>query len=168
MDTGTTIIAIILLLICIMPFMIMYIKSSRKEKQILNALSTAASDQHLKINEQDVWHETGIGIDHAENVLFFIRNNNDSSESINLSLHEVQHCKKIIESRTPLTARTEPDMAVKLALSFTLREKAKDDIVLEFFNSKLSGLTISNEYLLLEKWHHIIQQKLTELSLTTN
>lgn len=168
MDSGTTIIAIILLLVCIIPFIMMYIKSSRKEKHLSQALSKAASSQHMKINEQDIWHETAIGIDHAENVLFFIQEKNAISLTNIFPLHEVDHFKKVIEGGNHQTVQAAPDIAEKLGFTCSFKDKTKEHISIEFFNSKKNGMTISNEYLLLEKWHQIIQQKLSEIKLTSS
>ena len=75
MDFGLIVITIIILALCIVPFVIMGRNSKKKEKQILQSLFDLAGKHNYTVSQFDLWNHAAIGSDEGMNMIFFTKKN---------------------------------------------------------------------------------------------
>ena len=161
MDTATTITAIIIILICIIPFILINRHSRNKEKPFLEALSGLAQKNNYTVSQHDIWSNTAIGIDEAANIVFFTKKVKDIQMGQQLALAEIKKCRVMI---TNSIASNKEDSNFKevdtLCLAFTHKEKSNEEIVLEFYNADINRSGLTGELQLAERWCKIANDKI--------
>ena len=90
MDLGTTIIGIIIVIICIFPFILMGFNNSQKRKKALQHLSDTAKINNCTIEKSEFWHLTSIGIDQSNKMLFFTRKTDGAATCDTIDLSKMQ------------------------------------------------------------------------------
>jgi len=75
MELGTTIVGIVIILICIIPFALMSINNKKKEKKLLRGLSAFAERNSFKISRYELWNNSTIGIDDTSLTIFCMSSN---------------------------------------------------------------------------------------------
>lgn len=156
MDFGTTIIGVVIILLCILPFVIKAINSKRKEQQLLNNLFSIAKEKNCAITEHSVWNNSAIGIDNTNKALFFINTKNNYNKHI--LLQEASKCRVVNTNRIVGTGSNSSKVIDKLELMITLKNKS--EVVIEFYNTEHDSLSLTSEIQLMEKWNAIINKNI--------
>ncbi|MBV6474386.1 MAG: hypothetical protein JPMHGGIA_02692 [Saprospiraceae bacterium] len=164
MDLGTTIVGIVIILICIIPFALMSINSRKKEKKLIQGLSDIANRNNCKISRHELWNNSIIGIDDTVLMIFFTRKSKDNETSQQINLTEIQKCRVINSSRTVSNKEGNFKVVEKLELAFSFQDKSKSEVVLEFYNADYDSLTLMGELQLVEKWCKIFNDKISEMT----
>ncbi len=73
MDSGTIITAIIFILVCSIPFIIMSRNAKKKERKFLKALFKIAGNNNCKVSNYDFSGHAAIGIDETSDMVFFVK-----------------------------------------------------------------------------------------------
>ena len=108
MDNQTTIIGLIILILCIFPFFLIRIKNEKKRKKLFQILLDIAKRNQCHIRKSEFWSQSVIGIDTSKKMLFFSKNANDSKEYIAINLAEIQNCNLVIsKNNTKLVDKLE-------------------------------------------------------------
>ncbi|MBK9489384.1 MAG: hypothetical protein IPO07_11795 [Haliscomenobacter sp.] len=155
MDLGVTLTGVIIVLLCIIPFVVMSQNSKRKKQQKLQNLFDFAAKNEGNITQHDLWHKSSIGLDETNNTIFFIRTLQDKEITQVVKLGDMQKCQLINTGRT-LNEQESPIKVIdKLELAFTPRDKQQASIVLEFFKVDSDSLTLTGELQLAEKWTNL-------------
>lgn len=156
MDLGVTLTGVIIVLLCIIPFVVMSQNSKRKKQQKLQDLFDFAAKNEGNITQHDLWHKSSIGLDETNNTIFFIRTLQDKAITQVVKLEDMQKCQLINTGRT-LNDQDNGQVKVidKLELAFTPRDKQQAAIVLEFFKVDSDSLTLTGELQLAEKWTNL-------------
>ena len=94
MDLETSIIGIIIVAICILPFIIIGFNNSKKRKKTLQHLSDTAKNNNCTIEKSEFWHLTAIGIDQSNKMLFFTRRTDDTAIYKTIDLSQIQKVKR--------------------------------------------------------------------------
>ena len=79
MDIQTTIIGVIILLLCLLPFLLLGVKNKNKRKKVFQILLDIAKRNQTYINKSEFWSQSVIGIDTSKKILFFSKNANDNN-----------------------------------------------------------------------------------------
>lgn len=164
MDLGTTIIGIVFILICIIPFALMSIRSKKKKKKLLQGLFEIAEKNNCKISRYELWNNSTIGIDDTALMIFYTRKSKDIETSKQINLVEIQKCRVVNSSGTLGNKDGNLMVADKLELAFSFQDKSKNEVVLEFYNVNYDSLTLTGELQLIEKWCKIFNDKISEMS----
>ena len=155
MDLGVTLTGVIIVLLCIIPFVVMSQNSKRKKQQKLQNLFDFAAKNEGNITQHDLWHKSSIGLDETNKTIFFIRILQDKAITQVVKLGDMQKCQLINTGRT-LNEQESPIKVIdKLELAFTPRDKQQATIVLEFFKVDSDSLTLTGELQLAEKWANL-------------
>ena len=155
MDLGVTLTGVIIVLLCIIPFVVMSQNSKRKKQQKLQNLFDFAAKNEGNITQHDLWHKSSIGLDETKNTIFFIRILQDKEITQVVKLGDMQKCQLINTGRT-LNEQESPIKVIdKLELAFTPKDKQQASIVLEFFKVDSDSLTLTGELQLAEKWANL-------------
>ncbi len=164
MELGTTIVGIVIILICIIPFALMSINNKKKEKKLLRGLSAFAERNSFKISRYELWNNSTIGIDDTSLTIFYTRKSRDIETSQQINLAEIQKCRVINSSRTWSNKDGNFKVIDKLELVFSFQDKGKNEVVLEFYNAEYDSSTLTGELQLVEKWCKIFNEKISEMT----
>ncbi len=159
MDLGTLEIALVLVAICIVPFIILGKNNKKRDKQLLQSLLDSASKEDCKITQSEYLNDVAIGLDETNNKLFFFKKIESTEIAQHVNLLEMKSCG-ILNSNRPMNSKKHKDIIIeKIGMSFTPLDKNKAHEIFEFFNSEETML-LSGELQLAQKWVKIVNNLL--------
>ena len=159
MDFGLTITGIIMFAICSLPFVLPYFSRKKQKKQLFQSLLTIAEQQNCKITQHECWGDFIIGLDEAENALFYYKNKNDNEIKTHINLSDIQNCKVITTSKSNENNNSMIKFTEKIELNFSSITKNNPNFLLEFYNAQ-DGFQTIPDILLIGKWEKIINERL--------
>ena len=162
MESEITIIGLIIVLICILPFAWMSINRKRREKKFLRQLSEIAQRNNCNISRYDLWNNSAIGIDDVALSVIYVRKTKDQISAEHINLSEIQKCRIINSGRTVSNKGSHYNVVDKLDLGFTFRDQNKKEALLELYNTEHDNLTLNGELQIGEKWCKIVNDKISE------
>ena len=148
MDSTSLTIGIILLIVCVLPFILFSVKNRKKRKKRIQNLIKKAQENNATIQEKDDWNQSIIGIDKTNKMLFFSKKSEEFDKFISINISELLKCR--IE-------RTENKHNVLEKLELELTFASRPTIVLEFFNKNETRL-ILNEIEIIQKWQTLLNK----------
>lgn len=153
MDLGTTIIGIICVAICAMPFILTNRSRKKKVKQQLLSLKDLAKQQNCDITQHEICGNYAIGIDQSKNFVFFqLKSSREEIKQQFVDLSAVKDCNIVNINRS---TTNNSKIIERLELHLTPKDKNKPGIVLEFYNNELS-YQFSGEMQSIEKWGKLV------------
>lgn len=148
MDQSSATIGIILVIVCVLPFIFFSINNSKKRKKRIQNLVKKAKDNNATIQEKDDWNQSIIGIDKTNKMLFFSKKSEEFDKFISINISELLKCR--IE-------RTENKHNVLEKLELELTFASKPTVVLEFFNIDETRILL-NEIEIIQKWQTLLNK----------
>jgi len=150
MDLTTSIIGAIIVALCITPLVMAHNKRKKRERKLLQSLVDNAASHSGRITNHDIWANTAIGIDAADNRLYFLRRK-EAEEDVHqqVSLNDIRSVRINGGQNSGHTER----------IDIVLEHVNVPPVILEFYNEKQS-LQINQELHLARKWHAIIDSQL--------
>ena len=148
MDSTSLTIGIILLIVCVLPFILFSVNNSKKRKKRIQNLIKKAQENNATIQEKDDWNQSIIGIDKTNKMLFFSKKSEEFDKFISINISELLKCR--IE-------RTENKHNILEKLELELTFASKPTVVLEFFNKDETRL-ILNEIEIIQKWQTLLNK----------
>lgn len=155
MDIKTTIIGVILLLICILPLLLLGSNKKNKQKKMLESLFDFAQQNNSQITQHEIMGEILLGIDEKKSHLFFMKYFREDIIKHQIDLHEIQFCKIKNSSRSI----NNTSIVEKLELQLIPKDKNQKEKMLEFFNNDHSNQMV-NELQTIEKWNILVNEHL--------
>lgn len=159
MDSGTIIIGVIALAICILPFIALSRSRKKTEQQRLSALQNFAARQNCQLSEYEFCGNLSIGLDMVNKCVFALRKTEGGEISQYINLHGVQQCKAIQTSRNLNSKEGEYKVIDRIDLSFVPVAKNEPDTLLEIFNAQ-ENLQMVGELQLADRWEKRISNLL--------
>ncbi|WP_452223556.1 hypothetical protein [Lacinutrix chionoecetis] len=156
METGMLITDIILLAIVIIPFLLIIRGTKKKDKKIYKALETVVKINNGVLTNSTVHNSFALGIDNADNKLYFVKNNLENINSQIINLNEMEFCRVETVTQSIKSNKTSYLVTDKLLLSFVQKNKAAS-INLELFNSALDT-QLNGEVAVADSWKTKINQ----------
>ncbi|MDN3655983.1 hypothetical protein QWZ08_10125 [Ferruginibacter paludis] len=160
MDIGTSVTAILIVIACIIPFVIMNKINARRERQFLQPLFNLAEHHQSRLSQYDTWSHSAIGIDHTNGIVFFFKKINNIETSREIRLSAIKKCRVIHVSKTVNDGQENFKGIARLTLAFEHLDNTKADELLEFYNADSDGESLTGELQLVEKWRHLIDNKM--------
>lgn len=148
MDSTSLTIGIILVIVCVLPFILFSVNNSKKRKKRIENLVKKAKESNATIQEKDDWNQSIIGIDKTNKMLFFSKKSEEIDKFISINISELLKCR--IE-------RTENKHKVLEKLELELTFASKPTVVLEFFNKDETRI-ILNEIEIIQKWQTLLNK----------
>jgi hypothetical protein len=148
MDATSLTIGIILLIICVLPFIIFSIINSKKRKKRIQNLIQKAKENNALIHEKDDWNQSIIGLDKTNKMLFFSKKSEEIDKFISINISELLKCR--IE-------RTDNKLKALEKLELELTFASKPTVVLEFFNKDETRILL-NEIEIIQKWQTLLNK----------
>ncbi len=162
MDTGTIIIGIVSIALCVLPLVVMHRIKRKGENQRLAALENLAAQHNCKISQHEFCGELVLGIDETNNFVFFLKKTADKEIAQHINLSGIHACN-IINTGSNLNSKEgEYKVIDKLELRFTPVAKNEPDLLLEIYNARES-MQLVGELQLIKKWEKIINDRLATL-----
>ncbi len=152
MDTSTTIIGLILVLFCALPFVLMAKKSAEKRKIKMQTLTNYVQKNNGSVHQYEFWNQIGIAIDTTNKMLYFSSNTQEIDSYQAFYLKDYKTCT-IVKSEDNTKAIN------KLELQLNPFDKTKPDTFIKFYERGKS-LLIANELEIIQKWETIIKEQL--------
>lgn len=166
MDTSSTLIALLIVIICILPFAMLYFRRRKKVRAILHSLHSLAGQSGRSISEHDIWGDRVIGMDEDESNLFAILKIDGGTRTYKISLGEIRECRLIQNVRTIRNKEGVFTVTDLLGLAFVYADTKKGVEALEFYNPEFDQSTLSGELQLAEKWHRLVSNALKHVGVS--
>jgi hypothetical protein len=151
MDLGSSVIGIIFLLLCALPFILMSRSRKKREKSLMQALTNMATEKNCKIHQHELFANFAIGFDNSNAVVMFYRKIGEMISEQFVYLQDVQSCKVLNASRTVAGNSGNQKIIEKLELVFIPSIKSKPEVRLEFFNASITP-QLFGELQSIQKW----------------
>lgn len=159
MDWGTAIVGLIMLLICIVPFVIMYYNRVKKENKILQSLNEIAQPHNCKISQHEFCGDFVLGIDESRNFVFFFKQKKEEAISQFVDLAEIQTCQVVKKTRNVKNDIGSLGFIERVELSFTPTNKNKGETSFELYDEE-TNMQLSGELQFVDKWTKQINDRL--------
>ncbi|MCL5129745.1 hypothetical protein [Algibacter sp. L4_22] len=156
MELGTTLIGIICVAICAMPFVLTNRSRKKIVKNQLIALKDLAKQHNCEITQHDIYSYYAIGIDEFNNSISFISKDEEAVKEQFINLSTISRCKIVNISKSRGKSGKQID---ELYLKLSFIDKTKPDIMLEFYNAEVS-YQLGEELQSIDKWNKIINNLL--------
>lgn len=154
--------------VCLFLLIIILVSANKNKKQkqinFLKPLNNLAQSVDCKVTRNDIWNNSVIGIDEARNYVFVIQKNITGDAKLAINLSEVFRCRVTEKSRVSGPKEGNIKAFDRIDLVFTLKDKSKPEILVEFYNSDTDRLTLAGELQLAEKWCAIINNRSAQLN----
>lgn len=150
MDLGTGLTALIMLAVCVLPFIVMNQKKQKRIKHLKQTFTDFAKETNHTIGEYDICGGIVIGLDSTSSTLYFVKENATTNVKINL---EIKNISSVSTDKTHLNETSAFD---KIALTFSLKDNASKLTQFVLFDSD-DRLQLDGELQLAEKWQKTIQ-----------
>ncbi|MBP6755136.1 MAG: hypothetical protein KA210_03230 [Bacteroidia bacterium] len=148
MDATSLTIGMILLIICVLPFILFSVNNTKKRKKRIENLIRKAKENNAIIQEKDDWNQSVIGIDKTKKMLFFSNNSDEFDKFNSINISELYSCT--IE-------KTENKQKSIEKLELELKFISKPTMLLEFFNKNETRLLV-NEIEIIQKWQMLLNK----------
>lgn len=159
MDLGSTLVGLIIIALCVIPFILLSRGSKRKNKQMLLELESIAKEQSCIINKHEFCGDFVIAIDEAKKHLFFYKENNQHQSKLFVDLAHIKSCRINKVDKRIQNMDGAYTIIDKLSLCFKPRANNQKEIQLELYNSDVN-LQLSGELQLIEAWQQLINSRL--------
>lgn len=147
-NITTALIGLGILVVCLIPLLWLHYTSHKANKNLETQFKEAASKVGINISLSDTWSKMySIGVDETSRKLFYTKLNGNGLEPIQIDLSNMKSC----------TIAKEMDGSNLEKIHLTIQLKNEPQQKLEFYDSDILP-SISEEYLLAEKWLQNIQR----------
>lgn len=156
MDLGTTIIGLICIVICAIPFVLTVRGKKKKEKQLLSSLKDLAKQQNCDISEYEVCGFYAIGVDKTKNFAFFSFKKKELTKQQFVDLSTIKSCK--IANIGKSTSKN-GKVIERLNLNFSPNDENRSNTAFEFYNVDVN-YQLCGELESIKKWNSLINNML--------
>lgn len=157
MDFGTSIVGLIFILICIIPFVLINRARLKKNKQLLQSLNEKAQQHNCKITKHELCGDFILGIDEQKNRLVFLKNTKEEANLQFVDLNEIKACQIIKKFRNNGTENS--IVPEHIEFCFNSKDKNKAEIHFELYDEYVN-MQLSGELQFAEKWLKQINERL--------
>lgn len=151
MNSEILIVGIVILAICIIPFILMGINKRKKVKALTDALHGFATKHQCNISEYEAGGDYIFGLDAQKKVLFFYKNAHHQTSIEKMELALVKHCRAVTSGSEVKNADGTGKLTDKIELVFTMSSKDKPEIRWTLFDA-LNEIILIEEQQLAERW----------------
>lgn len=159
MDWGTALIGIISILICIVPFVVMYYNKTKKENKMLQSLQADAAQKNANISQNGYCNNFSIGIDESKNYVFFFKQDKEESISQFVDLAEIQTCQVVKNTRSVKNDSGNVETIESVEISFIPTNKNNAVTSFELYNEEIN-VQLNGELQFADKWTQKINERL--------
>jgi putative lipase involved disintegration of autophagic bodies len=151
MDTSSTLIGIIILILCILPFFFLGRGRKKTEKKMLQSVEDYAMEHNCRVTQIELIRDFVLAIDEINKHVFYYKINKDNTEILDINLTEIKGCKVINIGRNTDNQK----ITDQLLLSFIPNNAKQKELKLECYNSDVQ-VQLCGEAQCLERWSEMI------------
>ena len=159
MNLPAILTSILLIAACVIPFVIIKRRSKKAEKEFLQILFDHASTGNNEISQYEFTSRLAIGFAEATNFVFFLKKRGGKEVMTQIDLKRIESC--YINKTTRNSTDGNYSSTDKIELRFAASDKGNPEAVFEFYNIEHDSLSMSEELQLAEKWHSIVNNRLS-------
>ena len=161
MESGTTIIGLIMLSLFILPVLIIARSGRNKGKRHEKDFFTYVSRNDLKISEKDFWDDYAIGIDKSQNTIIYISWDGPEKVHTVFKLKDVRNFETIPDYSQLNRKDFSYNNVRRLGFRFQFRDAASQELTITFYISEFGQIT-DNQIRLFKKWSVIIRDGMSD------
>ncbi|WP_215224025.1 hypothetical protein [Echinicola shivajiensis] len=155
MEIESTVMGLVGLALCIIPFVLLQRSRKKKEQELLGGLNAIADIANNELDISDFGFEFAIGVSADKSHVFYYKKTNEKVQEESIALEMVENCTIHTVNRLITVKDKKESIIEKLELIFLLKNNAKSR--LEFFNGEEKS-QLTGEMDLIKKWESIIHQ----------
>ncbi|WP_378186825.1 hypothetical protein ACE939_00570 [Aquimarina sp. W85] len=158
MDLQTTLIGLLMIVLCTIPFYLLGRSATKKRKKLLAGITDLAAQHYQTIDTVEYGPEFSIATTQTKEAILFYKKSDVKEIALYIDLDKLLSCtfihlKEKVQNQGKFYEHTK-----KLALSCKTTSQ-EDILLLEFYNVD-DGLQLNGELELLTKWHQIINKSI--------
>lgn len=156
MELESILIGIAFMLICISPFVVIYMNTKKNSKQTLQMLTNYANENNSKITLKEFCGDFAIGLDEPLNKLFFVKKNIVDNHSVCIDLNSIEAC---VPHMARKSARNASSAITSVDLEFIPQGKNQKETDLHLYDDRVN-IQLTGEVQFAEKWSKTINSRL--------
>lgn len=152
---------LVMVAICAIIFLIyLYFKLNNRKIEAANLLKLKgwAEIQNCHITNYERWNRSIIGIDRENRYLFVIQRLNEQEAIQKIDLSPIVKCWVNESSRSVKLNESHQKVVDKIELILCHKDRSKEDVSVEFYNSTYDSLYVSKELQVAKNWEKIISE----------
>lgn len=163
LDTGTAIVGLIIIVICVVLFIMMNRSGKSKHTALLKMLEEFARQNNHTLAQSDACPTLAIGLDASRRKLFYLKKKGQQHDMQLFDLSEYE--KSYVMSNTR-TAGEKGDLKAidRLVLVLSAGKRKQSDAMLEFYNVEYDSLRLMGESQLVERWTVIVNEAIANVA----
>ncbi len=159
MELGTTIIGLVAIALCMMPFVMMHRSRKNKEQMLINGLKKIAKSQNSDLATCDCGVDFSIGISSSNRYVFFYKNTNTIEFEQFVSMEGLKSCEVDTVKRTVTTEEGAHSVIDQVTLVFVPKDRLVPQVRFVLFHSE-EHFQLDGELQLARKWQAILADNL--------
>lgn len=159
MDWLTAIVGLISMLLFVVPFVIMYYNSKKKENNMLLRLKENAQQNECKISQHEFCGNFVLGIDEGRNFVFFFKKKKEEAISQFIDLAEIKSCHVVLKTRNSDNDKGNHSIIERVELSFSPKNISKGEVRFELYDEEIN-MRLNGELQFVDKWANQINDRL--------
>lgn len=151
MNLEIMLVGMVILAICIFPFVLMGMSKKKKAKALINALNGFATKHQCNISEHEAGGDYIFGLDVQKKVIFFYKNAHHKISIEKIELAQVKHCSAVTSGSEVKTSDGSKKLTDKIELVFTMTANDMPEIRWTLFDMQYE-MVLFEEYQFAERW----------------
>ncbi|WP_142784047.1 hypothetical protein [Changchengzhania lutea] len=119
METGMIVITTTLIVICILPFILLYGSTKKKIKQLKKALENGISRHNGTLTDYVINNDFAIGLDSAAKQIYYYKKTPEGGYLQKVDLNKIKSCEVKKETRRLRNSKSNHETIQRIALEFT-------------------------------------------------
>jgi hypothetical protein len=163
LDTGTTIVGLIIIAVCVASFMWMSRSGKSKHGTLLKMLESFAQQSGYALAQSDACATLAIALDASRRKLFFLKKRGQKHDMQLFDLSEYDKSYVISDTRSA-GEKGELKAVDRLVLVLSAGKRKQSDAMIEFYNVEYDSLRLMGESQLIERWSVIVNEAIANVA----
>lgn len=163
MDLATIIIAVVSIVICSLPFVMVKINKGKREGELLSEIKKNSKNESIHLSKYELLSNFIIGIDETSNHFYFLRKKEDSNHFLEIDLNKYAKCEMQQSNHTEGENNSVQSVIDQLALKFHPANASEKMILLELYN-RSDNQNLSGEFQLAQEWTLFLNKRNSEFN----
>lgn len=151
MNLEILMVGMVILAICIIPFVLMGMSKKKKAKDLIDALNGFATKHQCIISEYEPGGDFIFGLDAKKKVLFYYKKALHANMIEKMDLSQVKHCRAVTSGSEVKTSDGTKKLTDKIELVFTFASKDMPEVRWTIFDTQ-HEMVLMEEHQLVERW----------------
>ena len=152
---STAIIGLIIIGVCIIPFIILKIKNNNSRNTSISNLSSIAASYNARIDKADIGSDFVIGTDTNQKKIFFEKSINGDKQALIVDLLNITHAEVSKQTKIMPTGKENRVIVTDIGINLFPMKKGEDIIYINFYNLDRNNF-VRNELELATTWNERI------------